>query len=249
MNSLLRKIWQSFLISDSTSSYLKYAIREIILVMIGILFALQVNSWNQNRLEHIEEKKILTNLHSEFLENEKIISQILSKLTEARKSNREIIKLMGATADELKIKNLDSLFFESFPATQFTSSNQSVNNIIQGGRLNIINNEEIIKQLYNWQSQVEAVIIRESAIDDWTYDKMLPVLSKYISFKDMDTYGRFEWTGKSKLKKDYYPLFQSLEYENLLDNFLYLHLQQYEELEKAERIANQIIDLTKPYLQ
>ena len=72
---------------------------------------------------------------------------------------------------------------------------------------------------------------------------------EYISFKDMDTYGRFEWTGKSKLKKDYYPLFQSLEYENLLDNFLYLHLQQYEELEKAERIANQIIDLTKPYLQ
>ncbi|MBL0024113.1 MAG: hypothetical protein IPO98_03405 [Saprospiraceae bacterium] len=249
MNSLLRKIWQSFLVSGRTSSYLKYAIREIILVVIGILFALQVNSWNQNRLEHIEEKKILTNLHSEFLENEKIITQILSKLTEARKSNREIIKLMGATADELKIKNLDSLFFESFPATQFTSSNQSVNNIIQGGRLNIINNEEIIKQLYNWQSQVEAVIIRESAIDDWTYDKMLPVLSKYISFKDMDTYGRFEWTGKSKLKKDYYPLFQSLEYENLLDNFLYLHLQQYEELEKAERIANQIIDLTKPYLQ
>ncbi|MBK8517298.1 MAG: hypothetical protein IPL55_13745 [Saprospiraceae bacterium] len=249
MKSFFKKIRQSFLVSGRTSSYLKYAIGEIILVMIGILFALQVNSWNQNRLEHIEEKKILTNLHSEFLENEKIITQILSKLTEARKSNREIIKLMGATADELKIKNLDSLFFESFPATQFTSSNQSVNNIIQGGRLNIINNEEIIKQLYNWQSQVEAVIIRESAIDDWTYDKMLPVLSKYISFKDMDTYGRFEWTGKSKLKKDYYPLFQSLEYENLLDNFLYLHLQQYEELEKAERIANQIIDLTKPYLQ
>lgn len=107
---------------------------------------------------------------------------------------------MGATADELKIKILIACFW-IFPATQFTSSNQSVNNIIQGGRLNIINNEEIIKQLYNWQSQVEAVIIRESAIDDWTYDKMLPVLSKYISFKDMDTYGRFEWTGKSKLKR------------------------------------------------
>jgi hypothetical protein len=63
----------------------------------------------------------------------------------------------------------------------------------------------------------------------------------------MDNYGNFEWSGTSKLKKDYYPLFQSLEYENLLDNFLYLHLNQYLELEKIEVIANKIIELTKEY--
>jgi len=34
---------------NKTGRYLKYAIGEIVLVMIGILLALQVNTWNQKR--------------------------------------------------------------------------------------------------------------------------------------------------------------------------------------------------------
>ena len=58
-------------------------------------------------------------------------------------------------------------------------------------------------------------------------------------------YGNFNWSGKSKLKKDYSSLFQLLEYENILDNFLYLHLKQYEEIEKAEKGKTDKKDETK----
>lgn len=44
---------------NKTSRYLKYAIGEIILVVIGILIALQINNWNQNRIRHNEELTIL----------------------------------------------------------------------------------------------------------------------------------------------------------------------------------------------
>ncbi|MCK0110383.1 DUF6090 family protein [Flavobacteriaceae bacterium S0825] len=230
-----------------TSKYFKYAIGEIILVMIGILLALQVNSWNQMRLDRIEEKTILSNLHSEFQENKILSTQNINLMKGAMKANKDLMALMGSSGDELQKHNLDSLFYSSLPAAQFTASEQSISNIIQGGRMNIIRNQEIKKLLYQWQAQLDAVEIRERALDNWSYQQILPIMSKYISFKEMDANGNYDWAGKSKLKKTYDPLFQSLEYENLLDNFLFLHLNNLQEIEKANIIITQILDITKPY--
>ncbi|MCF6212902.1 MAG: DUF6090 family protein, partial [Flavobacteriaceae bacterium] len=44
-----------------TTNYLKYAIGEIVLVMVGILLALQVNTWNEHRKQKKREVTILTN--------------------------------------------------------------------------------------------------------------------------------------------------------------------------------------------
>ena len=50
MIKFFRKIRQQLLSQNKLSKYLFYAIGEILLVVIGILIALQINNWNQNRL-------------------------------------------------------------------------------------------------------------------------------------------------------------------------------------------------------
>ena len=50
MIKFFRKIRQNLLSEGNTGKYFKYAIGEIILVVIGILIALSINNWNQNRL-------------------------------------------------------------------------------------------------------------------------------------------------------------------------------------------------------
>jgi hypothetical protein len=249
MIKFFRHIRKSLLMESKTSKYFKYALGEILLVMIGILLALQINSWNQKRLDRIEEKNILSNLHDEFLENKRLSTNNIASIRGAMKANIEIMNLMGSSDDELQKHNLDSLFYSSLPAAQFTSSSQSILNITQGGRMNIIKDKNIIKLLYQWQAQLEAVNIRERALDDWSYDQILPIMSKFISLKEMDMNGNYEWSGKSKLKKSYNPLFQSLEYENLLDNFLFLHQMNKREIEKADAIIDQIIEITNPYAE
>jgi hypothetical protein len=47
---------------NKTSKYLKYAIGEIVLVVIGILIALQINNWNEHRKDSIKEKVILQDI-------------------------------------------------------------------------------------------------------------------------------------------------------------------------------------------
>ena len=55
MIKFFRKIRQKLLSEGKTGKYLKYAIGEIVLVVIGILIALQINNWNENRKAEIIE--------------------------------------------------------------------------------------------------------------------------------------------------------------------------------------------------
>jgi hypothetical protein len=62
MFTLLRKIRLQLLTENKTGRYLKYAIGEILLVVIGILLALQINTWNEDRKSGIREMKLLAEL-------------------------------------------------------------------------------------------------------------------------------------------------------------------------------------------
>ena len=58
MIKFFRRIRKSLLMENKTGKYFKYAIGEILLVMIGILLALQVNNWNENR-KHLKQQDFL----------------------------------------------------------------------------------------------------------------------------------------------------------------------------------------------
>ncbi len=69
MIKFFRHIRQRLIRENRFSKYLLYAIGEIILVVIGILIALQINTWNELRKEQTNEQKILVELQSQFKDN------------------------------------------------------------------------------------------------------------------------------------------------------------------------------------
>lgn len=69
MIKFFRRLRQKLLEENRFSKYLLYAFGEIILVVIGILIALQLNNWNEAQKLKETEKIILADLKSEFLEN------------------------------------------------------------------------------------------------------------------------------------------------------------------------------------
>lgn len=48
--------------NNKTGKYLKYAVGEIVLVVIGILIALQINNWNETRKQDKAEKEFITSV-------------------------------------------------------------------------------------------------------------------------------------------------------------------------------------------
>lgn len=92
MIKFFRNIRQKLLQESKTTSYLKYAIGEIILVMIGILLALQVNDWNEIRKTKMFENEIL-NLIDQNLKIDSIsLSTELSKTKEANSLTERLLE-------------------------------------------------------------------------------------------------------------------------------------------------------------
>ena len=63
--------------AGNTGKYIKYAFGEIVLVMIGILLALQVNNWNIERTDKIREVKYLKNIELDLQKDLKSLTYLI----------------------------------------------------------------------------------------------------------------------------------------------------------------------------
>ena len=246
MIHFFRKIRQKLLMENKTSRYFKYAIGEIILVVIGILIALQINTWNQKRIDKNQENDVIAKLHKDFKENKKSIKGFIITNKNEMNAQMVLMNLIGASKKELIKHNLDSLFYVSFGANELAFADNTLKNIMQSGQLNLLKNEDINVLLYEWNALSEIRKIRMDKLDNWANNKFLPYLLSKISFKEMDMMENLRWSGKSKVKPDYYPLFQEIEFENYLDNNLWFHQQILERCEDTDLLIDQIINATKP---
>ena len=65
--------------------YMRYAIGEIVLVVIGILIALQINNWNENRKSNTKEKNLLIELKTNLQTNVKNLNTDIVKQVQSAK--------------------------------------------------------------------------------------------------------------------------------------------------------------------
>jgi len=93
MIKFFRKIRQNLLSEGKTGKYLKYAIGEIILVVIGILIALQINNWNETNKLHKRELALLSELKTNLIVNIVNLENDIQKQTRSMNSFNHILNL------------------------------------------------------------------------------------------------------------------------------------------------------------
>lgn len=157
MIKIFRKIRQKFLLEGKITSYLKYAIGEILLVVIGILIALQINNWNEIRKNQRERIVILNNLKSELTEDFTMLTYTIERL-ERRKVFADY--LYHLITNETKSEGIDSTvivdaLMRSGYIYKFVPSFAVYNEIQNSGKLNLIKPDSIKKQLAIYKSRVE----------------------------------------------------------------------------------------------
>lgn len=108
MSNFFNKIRKTLLKEGKTTNYLKYAIGEIVLVVIGILIALQINNWNENRKLQNEKHKLMIALKNEFTDNKKNLEEVIEGLSQ---SNRYFVKILNFSAGIETHLPIDSLRF------------------------------------------------------------------------------------------------------------------------------------------
>lgn len=107
MIKLFRNIRKKLLKEGKTANYLKYAIGEIVLVVIGILIALQINNWNEDRKDHLRMRTNIQSIAEDIQADTVLLQSTIALLKQEMEAGRNIIPVM-----ELKNKLIqDSLKF------------------------------------------------------------------------------------------------------------------------------------------
>jgi hypothetical protein len=109
MIKFFRQIRYNFISENKTGKYLKYALGEIILVVIGILIALQVNNWNENRKERHVELKILKSIENDITEDIKNMTAMIATEEIGCKRNKKLISILKDSTSEYEV-SMDTLF-------------------------------------------------------------------------------------------------------------------------------------------
>ena len=107
MIKFFRKIRQKLLSENKFRKYLTYAIGEIVLVVIGILIALQINNWNENRKIKQSGKEYLKEIYKDLKIEISNIDEILNSLSTQYEGTEYVLKVIESKD---KIVN-DTLLF------------------------------------------------------------------------------------------------------------------------------------------
>ncbi|WGK63949.1 DUF6090 family protein [Croceiramulus getboli] len=114
MIQFFRKIRQRLLVENKFSKYLLYAIGEIVLVVIGILIALQINTWNEQRKNRIEEIAILQSLRDNLKLSQKQSESLVAQERNSREVMLQVLGLQAETSPTFKDTLSDKLFKDAF---------------------------------------------------------------------------------------------------------------------------------------
>lgn len=231
------------LISESKfSKYLLYAIGEIILVVIGILIALQVNNWNENNRQYREAQTKIRELQGEFAENRIVLKERINDLENANTYVRKIIDLTNEIGTAPENFNLDSIISRSLKYGNYNPANSTIQELISSGKLGLITDKELKKSLYAWLQMLEDSDEDFKNQDHQAQSLLIPYLYKNISMQNLNAYNPLDIKEKSRLYNDSYKqVIKDLEFENLYHGKLFWNSVMITHYKSLDSLAKKIV--------
>jgi hypothetical protein len=165
MIRLLRKIRQKLLSENSYSVYLLYAGGEILLVVIGILLALQIDNWNELKQIRNTEQQYLSALKEEFLFNHAELERVAMRNKENADNMKILANLMGPAGAEITEEALGNLLVGALAAEiQYNSSQGVLDEIISSGKLGMFSNQDLRFALSSWSGRLYKLRLKEEEL-------------------------------------------------------------------------------------
>lgn len=143
MISFFRKIRKSIIEIGGGRRYLLYAIGEIGLVVLGILIALQINTWNESRKDHLRLQAHYHELKNELLIDRINLDTILFAIREIDQKTLELYKITISDKPLADSKELIHAIIAAEPYAFFSISKSAYSNLVSSGDIHLVKNASL----------------------------------------------------------------------------------------------------------
>ena len=158
MIKFFRHIRKSLLEQNKTGKYFKYAIGEILLVVIGILIALQINNWNENKKTDQEEQLLLKDLQIDLLLNLEQLKEKQDYLVSLQNKTKTLAdEYLNKELNQQMILKADTLVGHLQSRATFDPNEGIINELISSGKLRSFQNKKLRNYLSAWSSNLQNI--------------------------------------------------------------------------------------------
>ncbi|MBT8272174.1 MAG: hypothetical protein KJO77_00095 [Bacteroidia bacterium] len=237
MIKFFRRFRQQLLSENKFRKYVLYAVGEIILVVIGILIALQINNWNQNQKLKKEETKLLKGLHAEFSEN---LVKFDSNYKNQLNRDQIIKRLLDPKTVEAPFETLDSLIYFHGWNFKFNPSTGIYNSVINSGKIDLISDDSLKIAISKFNNYLVDFEEEEEGANYYGTNFMTPYMRSQL-------YYRFPFQNRTAEQRhyddiNYREVIQSDRTRNeLIFYWSYLLIT----LEEGQELRHQIVSIIK----
>jgi len=243
MFKFFRNIRQKFLSENKVSKYLAYAIGEIVLVVIGIFIAIQLNDWNQRRMEQKALNVTLQNLQDEFGRTRGLLNTISSDYQTSMDANLELLELFYQNPDEIGASRIDSLLGQGSKQAPFYPPQPVLDELLASGKIKSLSNETLTIYLLEWKATMQWFHFDYDLMIQFNSNEFNPYINKHWPWKNIDLADTEDYTQK---KSPFTPrpetLFRDLEFENLVENSKFHTNRLFRRLKSMDTLLRNILE-------
>ena len=175
MIHFFRKIRHQLFTNNKFSKYLLYAIGEIILVVIGILIALQINNWNNQKLLNRAEVKSYQNIRRQVIEDKAELTEVKGFNNYFKRSYERANKIIEVQ-DYNKVDSLALMAMGLSLYSDFHSSGNIYETLVNSGDIKLLKNSEIPSKL----QKLEMTYINVNNLEDIHWEIIINELSPLL---------------------------------------------------------------------
>jgi hypothetical protein len=172
---------------NKTGKYFKYAIGEIVLVMVGILLALQVNNWNEEKKQKIEEQELLTNLSVSFKSKLNELENKNTGRVENIKGINKLLYLISSPNETISEDEMYRILGDMHTWYYVNEEFSIIEMLFSSGKINTISNDSLKAQLISWPDKMEEMLEEQRVLKDLVTTRINPLINEYVSFSNIVT--------------------------------------------------------------
>ena len=215
MIRFFRKIRQQLWTQNKFSKYALYALGEIILVVIGILIALQVNNWNESRKDLKSEQLIVQTIYDELEENLQYNTSIRTQIETRISATMTLMGYTAASERQITARAFDSVLVRAFLFPPYTPADADLKRVLGSSQIDLVRSQTLQEGFSDYKTSIDmANLYYKYAEDDFKLTILPYFIKNYPLMAMLSSYGL--QVPSTAHKRNYEELLASREFENIL---------------------------------